>query len=109
MSTTVCEEIIPIISSKVLVVVVRRVKASKYYSISVDSSGDHNHIDQLTVILRYLEAAKPVERYLTFLESTGHKGEEMTNAMLKFFDSIGLDINDRRGQSYDNASNMSDQ
>ena len=75
--------------------IVCRIKAAKYYSVSVDSSEDNGHIDQLVVIWRYLEGANLVERYLTFLESTGHKGEEMIEALLKFFDLIGLDRHTR--------------
>ena len=48
-----------------------------------------------------------MERFLTFLDNTGHKGIEMANALLTFLTSIDLDISNCRGQSYDNASNMS--
>uniref|UniRef100_A0A8C5PB73 Zinc finger MYM-type protein 1 n=1 Tax=Leptobrachium leishanense TaxID=445787 RepID=A0A8C5PB73_9ANUR len=107
LSTNVCEELIQITGKKILEVVINHVKRAKYYSVSVDSSEDASHIDQLTVVLRYLEGNQPVERFLTFLPSTGHKGEEMSNALLTFLNDVGLTIQECRGQSYDNASNMS--
>lgn len=107
LSTTICEELIDIIGKRVLETVIKRIKAAKYFSISVDSTEDNSHIDQLTVIFRYLEDNKSTERFLTFLESTGHTGKEMSNAFLKYIQEIGLDIKNCRSQSYDNASNMS--
>ncbi|CAH2306720.1 zinc finger MYM-type 1-like [Pelobates cultripes] len=81
--------------------------AKKYYSVSVDSVEDSSHTDQLTVISRYLEGNRPVERFVTFLPSTGHKAEEMAGVLLAFLNRVGLTIQECRGQSYDNASNMS--
>ncbi|XP_040210939.1 zinc finger MYM-type protein 1-like [Rana temporaria] len=107
LSANVCEELITITGEKILEHVINRVKMAKYYSVSVDSSEDYSHTDQLTVIFRYLEGKQPVERFVTFLPSTGHKGEEMANALLKFLNNVGLSIQECRGQSYDNASNMS--
>uniref|UniRef100_A0A8C5N011 DUF4371 domain-containing protein n=1 Tax=Leptobrachium leishanense TaxID=445787 RepID=A0A8C5N011_9ANUR len=107
LSANVCEELIQITGKKILEVVINHVKRAKYYSVSVDSSEDASHIDQLTVVLRFLEGNQPVERFVTFLPSTGHKGEEMANALLTFLNDVGLTIQECRGQSYDNASNIS--
>jgi hypothetical protein len=107
LSSTICEELIQIMGDKVLNEVIQRVKKSKYYSTSVDSSEDNAHTDQLTVVLRYIEGTEPVERFLTFLEAPGHTGKEMADGLSSFLCSNGLSISDCRGQSYDNASNMS--
>ena len=42
---------------------------------------------------------------MTFFDNTGHTGQ--AHALLKFLDAVGIDIANCRGQSYDNASNMS--
>ena len=107
LSSTICDEIIEIMGRSVRKIIVDRIRSSKYFSVTVDSTPDNSHIDQLTVVLRYLENDGPVERFLTFLDNTGHKGIEMANALLTFLQSIDLDISNCRGQSYDNASNMS--
>ncbi|XP_029348364.1 uncharacterized protein LOC100568629 [Acyrthosiphon pisum] len=44
---------------------------------------------------------------IRFLPNSGHKSEELADAVFLVLDSHGLDINNCRGQSYDNASNMS--
>lgn len=107
LSSIICEELLDIMGQKVLTDLVDRVKSAKYYSITVDSSEDYAHIDQLTVVLRYMEGAEPVERFFTFLPSTGHKGIDMAKAVQSYLKDIGINILDCRGQSYDNASNMS--
>jgi hypothetical protein len=107
LSSTICDEIIEIMGKTVRKTIVDRIKCSKYFSVTVDSTPDNSHADQLTCVLRYLENDGPVERFLTFLDNTGHKGSEMADALVSFLQSIDLDISNCRGQSYDNASNMS--
>lgn len=48
-----------------------------------------------------------IERFLAFLENVGHKGIDMVDAILGFLKSSGVVILDCRGESYDNAKNMS--
>jgi len=107
LSSTICEELISQMSDRVLQEIVSRIKVSKYYSISLDSSPDEGHIDQLTVVFRYMENASPVERFVTFMPNRGHKALDMFNALNEFLQSHDIDISDCRGQSYDNASSMS--
>ncbi|CAI6371989.1 unnamed protein product [Macrosiphum euphorbiae] len=92
---------------KVLTEIVSRIKKSKYYSVSVDSTPDESHTDQLTIVVRYMEGSTPKERFLTFLPNCGHTGEATANALLKFLGDHQIDIMDCRGQSYYNAANMS--
>ncbi|XP_050053669.1 uncharacterized protein LOC126549154 [Aphis gossypii] len=51
----------------------------------------------------------PVERFLCFVSNPGHKALDLTNAITNTLKSHDIDISDCRGQSYDNASNMSGQ
>ena len=68
---------------------------------------DISHFDQLTFIVRYVPSnAKPVERFLKSLELHSHNADDMTNQILKLIENFGLDINDCRAQSYDNAAKM---
>lgn len=84
------------------------IQATKYFSIIVDSTPDIAHIDQLSFIIRYVkEDGSPVERFLNFLPNIGHKSEELETAVTSMLASFKIDIGNCRGQSYDNASNMS--
>lgn len=108
LSKTIYEEIILLIQNKVLQQISSEVQSAKYFSIIVDSTPDIAHVDQLTVIIRYVrDNGEIVERFLEFLPNIGHKAKDIEDALLKSLENNGLDIMNCRGQSYDNASNMS--
>ena len=85
----------------------KRNKNAKYVSISVDSTPDISHVEQLTIIVRYLKYDIIVERFITFVEIHSHIGLYLTNVLLKFFKKNVINIKNCCGQSYDNASNLS--
>jgi len=108
LSSTVCEELINVMGQKVLDVIIAEVKAAKFFSISVDSTPDVSHTYQLTVVIRYVTPRGPVERFLSFLPIVAqHTGQEMADMLFAFFDEHQIGIRNCRGQSYDNAANMS--
>ena len=84
------------------------VRKAKYFSLIVDSTPDIAHIDQLAIILRYVQSCgTPTEVFLTFVPNAGHKAQELFTAVTESLLSFGIDLMDCRGQSYDNAANMS--
>ena len=108
LSKTMCEEFIQLLATKVEASIIAEIKLAKYFSISVDSTPDIAHADQLTFIVRYVQPnGKPVERFIRFIELHGHGAENMEAVVTKLIENLGLDISDLRGQSYDNAANMS--
>ncbi len=67
-----------------------------------------SHVDQLTLVVRYvMPDGKPVERFLSFIPMRGHGAADMLDLVKKTLELHGINIKDCRGQSYDNASNMS--
>ena len=62
----------------------KEVKTAKYFSVSVDSTPDISHVDQLTYILRYVLPSGPVERFLTFFNIRGHSGRELAESLLEY-------------------------
>ena len=49
-----------------------------------------------------------VERFLKFIDSNGqHDAESVTNHILRTLTEYGIDLDNCRGQSYDNACNLS--
>lgn len=108
LSSTICEEFIGLIAEKVTETILEEIKSAKYFSIIVDSTPDITHVDQLVIVVRYVQDdGSPVERFLKFMPNTGHKAVDMANAITSTLTELGIDIRNCRGQSYDNASNMS--
>jgi len=64
-------------------------------------------VDQLTLIVRYVLPCGPVKKFIKFLDVDGHTAEQLVDSLLEFLKTNYIDIKDCRGQSYDNASNMS--
>ncbi|XP_031336280.1 zinc finger MYM-type protein 1-like [Photinus pyralis] len=107
LSKTIYEEFIEIIGGEVKNKIICEIKNAKYYSLIVDSTPDISHTDQLSVIIRYCISNKVHERFLTFLPIFSHTGSSLSTVILEFLDTHGINILNCRGQSYDNASNMS--
>ncbi|XP_023246665.1 uncharacterized protein LOC111643308, partial [Copidosoma floridanum] len=107
LSANICKEFIESMEKNVLKSIIEELKKSKYYSISVDSTPDITHTDQLTFTVRYVIDTGPVERFLTFIPIEGHGAEYLSTVIIDFLEKNDLNIKDCRGQSYDNASNMS--
>jgi len=102
------EKFIKLMAVKVQNKVVEEIIRARYFSISIDSTPDIGHIDQLSFIFRYVNSdGLPVERFLCFLENVGHKSQNMADAVFSVLKKYNLDISYLRGQSYDNAKNMS--
>ncbi|XP_075715577.1 uncharacterized protein LOC142750459 [Rhinoderma darwinii] len=82
LSSTICEELIQILGFKILSIIGQELKKAKFYSISVDSTPDITHSDQLTFIVRYVLPTGPVERFLQFLPVLGHSGKNIAQLIL---------------------------
>lgn len=107
LSSTICDELVEQMGQHVLLEITTRIKESRYYSISLDSTPDEGHVDQLTLVFRYMEKGNPVERFVKFMPNQGHKAQDMFDGLMDFLDNNGLDLAHCRGQSYDNAAAMS--
>ena len=109
LSSTTYNEFIELIATKVKKVIIDEAKASKYYSIIVDSTPDIRHVDQLALVTRYVRKdGTSVERYIEYIPKVHHKAEDLEKTIMSEIECLGLNIKDCRGQSYDNASNMAD-
>ncbi|XP_068206900.1 zinc finger MYM-type protein 1-like [Palaemon carinicauda] len=96
-------------AEKVMSSITDEVKTAKYFSISVDSTPDISHMDQLSFTIRYvLPTTGPVERFLQFIPMLSHTGRDIATTVLDFLKEKNISVLDCRGQSYDNTSNMSD-
>ncbi|XP_068203911.1 zinc finger MYM-type protein 1-like [Palaemon carinicauda] len=95
-------------AKKVMSSITDEVKTAKYFSVSVDSTPDISHMDQLSFTIRYvLPTTGPVERFLQFIPMLSHTGIDIATTVLDFLKEKNISVLECRGQSYDNASNMS--
>ena len=103
-----CDEIIDIMAKKVISTIVTEIQQAKYFSISIDSIPDISHVDQLSFIVRYVsKEGCPIERFIRFIPNCSHKAKDMATIVLQTLKNYDLDIANCRGQSYNDASNMS--
>ncbi|XP_025420710.1 zinc finger MYM-type protein 1-like [Sipha flava] len=91
-SANICKEFINIIGKKMLTTIISEINAAKYYSISVDSTPDLSHVDQLTFIVRFVKDGKPIERFLLFLPIEEHKAQYMADTVLNFLENLKIPI-----------------
>ena len=50
LSSTICEELLQLMVQKVPDNILKEAKETKYFSVSVDSTPDESHLDQLTIV-----------------------------------------------------------
>ena len=74
---------------------------------SVDSTPDITNVDQLTIIFWCVLPDDPVKRFVKFILTRGQTGHQLADLLFEFIEDNGIGLKDLRGQSYENASNMS--
>ena len=101
LSSTICEEFIKLIGDKLLSVIIAEIQEAKYFSLFVYSTPDLCHVDQLSIIVRYvsMETNEVVERFLCFLPIERHTGEYLPTNVVKFLQEHNIDIGNACGQS----------
>jgi hypothetical protein len=88
-------------SEKVINTIVDEIKSSKYFSISIDSTPDISHTDQLSFVIRYvLSNGEQIERFIGFLENVGHKSENLAESVLSVVTCHRLDFKCCKSKMY---------
>ena len=67
LSHDICNEFIESMAERVSKLIIGELKLAKYYSISVDSTPDLSHVDQLTFIVRYVKPTGMTRRRTSFI------------------------------------------
>ena len=109
LSSTICNEFVQLVAKEVTTKIANEITKAKYYSITVEFTPDVTHVDQLILMIMYVQDdGTIVDRFLKFIDSNGqHDVESITNHILRTLTEYDINLNNCRGQSYDNASNLS--
>jgi len=101
-----------VMKSKILTVIVDRMKQVGVCSIINDGTQDLSKLEASCLLIRYLEEDKggryrPVERLVGIFTTGSTSGETLCNKVVKHLNEINVPIAHVTGQSYDGAGNMS--
>ncbi|XP_065662737.1 uncharacterized protein LOC136085364 [Hydra vulgaris] len=110
-SPIIQNEIIKLIGDKTRNEIISRIKKSKYYTILFDCTPDISKKEQMSQMIRYVHVDSNgkvmiEESFIDFIHSHEKTGESLTTKILNKLEGDKLDINDARGQGYDNGANM---
>ena len=79
-------------------------------STSLSCTPDASHQEQMSLIIRYVDSSSSdvriEESFIVFLDVNDTTGQELFDVLENELKLLGLDIDDVRGQGYDNGSNM---
>ncbi|XP_025204578.1 zinc finger MYM-type protein 1-like [Melanaphis sacchari] len=110
-SPQIQNEIISLLGKSTREKLLNRVKESKYYSIMFDCTPDVSHKEQMSQVLRYVYISNGTvsveETFIDFMESHEKTGEGLSLEIIEKLNKDDLKLSNCRGQSYDNAANMS--
>lgn len=102
-------ELIYLLGSAINSEIIKKIKQANF-SVILDCTPDASHQEQMSLIIRYMDSSSsPVrieESFMGFLEVNDTTGKGLFDVLEGAVKHLGLDIDDVRGQGYDNGSNM---
>lgn len=111
LSKDIQNEIINLLYLNVRKIILNGISKWVYYSIILDCTPDSSRIEQMTFIVRFVSCEPgldPIinEHFLGFIPVHTTTGEFLTEEFLKQLKTLGIPLENMRGQSYDNGANM---
>lgn len=105
-------EIISILGTELQNSILSLCKQNKYFSIILDCTPDISHVEQISVSIRFVhfnvisKLLEIREHFLVFCPIFDTTGAGLSSFVLEQLQQMDLDVNNIRGQGYDNGSNM---
>ena len=103
-------ELINLLASAIKSEIARKIKRAKYFSVILDCTPDASYQEQMSLIIRYVDSSSDnifiEESFLGFLDVNDTTGQGLFDVLENELKCLDLDIDDVRGQGYDNGSNM---
>ena len=101
-------ELIQLLANEIKCKVIRKIKEAKYFSIILDCTPIkcESHQEQMSLILRCVDIStspiKIVENIVEFVKVDDATRKGLFDEIINIINILELDINDIRGQEYDN-------
>ncbi|XP_047137607.2 zinc finger MYM-type protein 1-like [Hydra vulgaris] len=105
-------ELIQLLGNAIKKEIIQTANAMKYFSIVLDGTPDCSHVEQMTIIIRFVKVDSLKkefsikEHFLGFVPLKKTTGAYMAETIIQQLEEMELPIDNLRGQGYDNGANM---
>jgi hypothetical protein len=109
-SNKIQNEFVNLLGNKVQAEIIAEIKKAKYFSLLFDCTPHVSHHEQMSQIIWYVSVSDGnvsiQESFIDFIHAHRKTGNGLASEILTKLAEDGTDIENARGQCYDNAANM---